>query len=177
MAGDLVSSYYPLSQSLRGFLGAQGQSAQANLPVRSNLEWPVYSGALVDTASLGGTTTGVFVAVPVPVDVGMEVTKISVLIGATAASTPTHGYAALYSGTTVTAPPLIAQTPDITTTAIAASARFDYSFAAGTQQVITAAQAPYGFVYAAISLHLGHHGALGHHDALWSSCRPVSVVH
>ena len=127
---------------LRSFLGFGAQ------PCRSNIELPMYSGAMVDTASLGGTTSGVAIAVPVPVDVGMTVTNVSFLVGATAASTPTHGFAALYSGTTVTAPPLIIQATDITTTAIAASARFDFALSSPT--VITSAMAPYGFVYAAL---------------------------
>ena len=146
----ITKGHFPQNAALQAFFGNGGQTAQANLPVRTNLEWPIYSGALVDTASLGGTTTGVYVAVPVPVDVGMEVSKISVFIGAGAAGTPTHSYAALYSGTTVATPPLIGQTVDGQTAAIAASTRFDFGFAAGSQLVITAAQAPYGFVYAAI---------------------------
>ena len=149
----ITKGHFP--QNFPGFAwaGTQGQSAQANLPVRFNTEWSTpYSGALVDTASLGGTTTGVMVAVPCPVDVGMEISKISVLIGAGGAGTPTHSFAALYSGTTVAAPPLIGQTTDGLTAAIAASTRFDFSFAAGSQQVITAAQAPYGFVYVAIAV-------------------------
>jgi hypothetical protein len=150
MAGDLVSSHYPLSQALQALLGAGGQKAQGNLPIRSNLELPVYSGALADTAA--SLTSGVMTAVPVPVDVGMEVSNISVLVGATPASTPTHQWAALYSGTTVAAPPLIAQTADGATAAIAASGRYDFAFAAGSQQVITPAQAPYGYVWVAISV-------------------------
>ena len=149
----ITKGHFPQSASLFAWVGAQGQTAQGNLPPRTNAEWSnPYSGARVDTASLGGTTTGVMVAVPCPVDVGMEISKISVEIGAGAAGTPTHSFAALYSGTTVTAPPLIAQTTDGLTGAIAASARYDFSFAAGSQVVITAAQAPYGFIYVAIAV-------------------------
>ena len=146
---DLVSGHYPQSAALQALFGAGGSSAQANVPIRSNLEWGVFSGALADTAGASVAASGVAVAVPVPVDVGMTVTKISVLVGATAASTPTHGFTALYSGTTVASPPLIAQTPDITTTAVAASTRLDSTFT--TPQTITAAQAPYGYVWAVYS--------------------------
>lgn len=151
MAGDLVSSGYPLNgPGLQALLGKGGQKAQTNLPVRSNLEIPVYSGALVDTAA--SLVSGVMTVVPVPVDIGMEISNISVLVGATPASTPTHQFAAVYSGTTVAAPPLIGQTVDATTTAIPATARYDFSFASGSQLVITSAQAPNGFIYVAIAV-------------------------
>lgn len=148
MPGDLVSGHYPLNQALQALLGAGGQAAQGNLPIRSNLEFPVYSGPMADTA--GALSSGVMTVIPVPVDIGMEITNISVLVGATPASTPTHSFAALYSGTTVAAPPLIAQTVDGTTTAMAVSGRFDFSFAGGAQQVVQPAQAPFGFLYVAV---------------------------
>src|SRR5208282_1219808 len=119
MGADLVGARYPLNHAIQSLYGQQAATAQGNVPIRSNLEWPIYSGAMVDTASLGGTTTGVYVAVPVPVDIGMVVSKVSILIGATGASTPTHGFAALYSGTAVAAPPLIGQSTDQTTAAMA----------------------------------------------------------
>ena len=147
---DLVGGHYPQNAALQSFLGAGFSVEQANLPIRSNLEWPVYSGPIVDTASLAGATTGVAIAVPVPVDVGMVVSKISTPIGATAAGTPTHSFAALYSGTTVASPPLIGQSTDGATAAIAASARFDFTLTAAT--VITSAMAPWGWVWAAISV-------------------------
>lgn len=151
MAGDLVSSQYPLNgPGLQALLGKGGQKAQANLPVRSNLEIPTFSGALADTAA--SLVSGVMTVVPVPVDIGMEITNISVVVGATPASTPTHQFAALYSGTTVAAPPLIAQTADGTTAAIAATGRYDFSFAAGSQVVVTPAMAPNGFIYVAVAV-------------------------
>ena len=139
---------YAIYSPLQALYGQQAGSLESNAPIRSNWEWPVHSGAMADTASLGGTTTGVSDAVPVPVDVGQTYSKISVLIGATAASTPTHSFAALYSGTTVTSPQLIGQSTDGVTAAIAASARFD--FVLTTPATITPAQAPNGFVYAAV---------------------------
>jgi hypothetical protein len=151
MPGDLVSGGYPLNQALQSFLGRGGQKAQSNLPVRSNLEWPVYSGPLVDTAGASVAASGVAVAVPVPVDIGMEISNISWLVGATGATAPTHGFSALYSGTTVAAPPLIAQTPDILATAVPATTRLDSAFAVGSQVIVTPAMAPNGFLYAVYS--------------------------
>jgi len=147
---DLVGGKYPQNSALQSFLGATFNTEQGNVPIRTNLEWPVYSGALVDTASMGGATTGIMVAVPIPVDVGMVVSKISFLCGATAAGTPTHSFAALYSGTTVASPPLIGQSTDGATAAIAASARYDFTLTSATG--ITSAQAPWGWVWAAIGL-------------------------
>lgn len=144
----LVRARMPGYAALQSFLGATASTAQGNVPIRSNLEYPVYSGALADTAA--SLATGVLTAVPVPVDVGTTITKLSFLVGATAASTPTHSFAAIYSGTTVTSPPLIAQSTDGLTAPIAASARFDFTLT--TPQTITAAQAPYGFIYVGFSV-------------------------
>jgi hypothetical protein len=146
----LVHGRYPVYNPSQVAAGWQAGTTQAGSPFRSNLELPAFfgQGAQVDTASLGGTTTGVYVSTICPVDVGAKYTTISILIGATAASTPTHGYAALYSGTAVAAPPLIVQSVDQTTAAMAASARFDYTLA--TPTVITPAMAPYGYVNVAI---------------------------
>jgi hypothetical protein len=166
-AGTYTLSYTPVSNSVAMTVTevVPSGSAPAALPttanlalrsmvgwpatvVRSNLEFGIYSGPAVDTASLGGTTSGVMIAVPVPVDVGMTVTYVSVLIGATAASTPTHGFAALYSGTAVASPPLIGQSTDGGTSAMPASTRFDYTLTSAT--TITSAMAPYGYVWAAV---------------------------
>lgn len=141
---DLLSGRYPQTNALNNILGLPSQAAQSNLPVRTNLEYTGING-LVDTAA--SLVSGVMTAVMIPVDVGMTVTKLSFLTGGTGASTPTHSFAALYSGTTVAAPPLIGQSTDGTTAAIAASARFDFTLTAAT--TITAAQAPYGYVWAA----------------------------
>jgi hypothetical protein len=143
----LVKGHYPTSAGLQALFGLVGQVAEANLPVRTNMEWPIASGPLVDTAGASVAASGVMAAVPVPVDVGMTVTKVSIFVGATAASTPTHNFAALYSGTTVASPPLIGQSTDGATAAIAASTRFDFTLT--TAQTITQAQAPNGYIWVA----------------------------
>lgn len=146
---DLVSGHYPQSASIQALFGNAGNATTANVPIRSNLEWPVFSGPGVDTAGATVPGSGVFAAVPVPVDVGMVVSKISIFVGATGASTPTHSFGALYSGTTVAAPPLIGQSTDGGTAAIAASTQF--SFTLTTPTVITAAMAPWGYIWAGFS--------------------------
>lgn len=146
---DLVRGRYPLTSSLYSILGQQSQVNQSDVPVRSNLEYLGING-LVDTAA--SLVTQVMTVVPVPVDYGMVVSKVSVLVGATAAGTPTNSWAALYAGTNIAAPALIAQTADGTTAAIAASARFDFSFTSGANapQLITPALAPFGYIFVAI---------------------------
>lgn len=145
---DLVSGHYPQSAALQALTGQAGGALQSNLPVRSNLEWPVFSGALADTAA--ALTTQVMTAVAIPVDVGVTYSKVSVLVGATTGSTFTNSWAALYSGTTIAAPPLIAQTTDGAGTPAAgtASTRLDFTFT--TPVTITAAQAPNGYIFAAV---------------------------
>lgn len=144
----LTRGRYPVDAALQSFLGKTAATSNATAPVRSNLEFPVYSGALADTAA--SLTSGVLTAVPVPVDIGQVVTKISVLVGATPASTPTHSFAAIYSGTTVTSPPLIGQSTDGTTAVMAASTRFDFTLT--TPTAISSTQAPNGFIYVGISV-------------------------
>lgn len=147
MPADLVGGKYPQHNAIWSILGRPANAIQSNVPVRTNLEYTGIGGLLDTAASL---VSGVMTAVMVPVDPGVEFSTISVLTGATAASTPTHSFAALYSGTTVAAPPLIGQSTDGTTTAIGASARFDFTLT--NPATITPAQAPYGYVWAAISV-------------------------
>ena len=87
-------------------------------------------------------------AVPIPVEVGDILSKVSILVGATAAETPTHSFAALYSGIAV--PALLAQSKDGETAAVAASGKFDFTLA--SQVEVTPEMAPNGFLYADISL-------------------------
>lgn len=150
---DLTSGRYPQINGLWSALGQPTNVATTDMPVRSNLEYLGLGGGLTDTAA--SLALGVMTAVAVPVDVGMVVSTVSMLVGATAASTPTHSWAALYSGTNVAAPPLIAQTADGTTTAQPASARFDFKFTgtgSNSPQVITSAQAPFGYIWVALQV-------------------------
>ena len=148
MGADLVGAHYPLNGVLDSILGQARNAVQANAPIRSNLEYIGIGGGLTDTAGATACPSGIMIVQPIPVDVGTEISKISVLIGATAASLPTHSFAALYQGTGAS-PALIAQSTDGATAAIAASGRFDFSLT--TPYVIGANtnDAPNGYVYAA----------------------------
>jgi hypothetical protein len=140
---DLVSGRYPQLNPFQALLGQTGTVVQGNSPARSNLEY-FGLGNPTDGALAG---TGVACAVPIPIDVGQIVTKISIFAGATAEATGTHLFAALYSGIAV--PALLGQSTDNTgAAAVAASARFDFTLASAV--VITPAMAPNGFVYASI---------------------------
>lgn len=144
MPGDIVSGGYPLTNPLLGLLGGLSNVVQSNIPARSNLEWGI--GDLSDGAL---AATGVGIVVPCPVAFGTVVSKVSVLIGATAGATMSHQFAALYQGTGA-APALMAQSADTTSAAIGASALASWTLA--TPQVITPTNAPSGFVYVLLSI-------------------------
>ena len=143
---DLVSGLYGQQNPWQGIIGLQN-AVQSNVPARTNAEYlglsTITDGALA--------ATGVAFAVPVPVDPGTVISYVSILVGGTAASVPTHSFAALYSGTNVAAPPLIGQSTDGTSVTTFASGAVTV-FTLTNPQRITPAQAPYGFVYAAVSI-------------------------
>lgn len=143
---DLVDGRYPQSNPAWAILGQQTNVVQSDIPARSNLEWLGLSGVIATTTLVA---TGVGAVVAVPVDPGTTISKVSLLVTATAASTPTHQFAALYAGTGA-APALIGQSTDALTAAIAANA--PYSFTLTTPQTITSAQAPAGFIYVLVSV-------------------------
>jgi len=145
MGGDLVGAGYPTAYPLTSLLGGLSNIVQPNEPARSNLEY-FGAGNLVDGA-LASTGVGCFV--PVPVSLGQVISKVSILVGGTGASTPTHQFAALYAGTG-TAPALMGQSTDTTTAVIAASALYGWTLA--TAQLITSTNAPLGFVYALVAI-------------------------
>jgi hypothetical protein len=147
MPGDLVSGRYPLTSSLQAALGLPPNAVQSNLPVRSNLEFAGINDLTDQSASL---VSGKLIYVPVPVDVGTPISKVSVLAGATAAETPTHSFAALYAGTLTKATILGEQSADGLTAAIAASARFDFTLA--SKYIIQPADVPFGYILAGVSV-------------------------
>lgn len=145
MAGDLVSGRYPTSYAFDKLTGKAQNARQGNLAVRSNAEWLGISG-MTDGAL---AATGVGCAVAVPVEWGDVISRISLLVGATAEATGTHAFAALFSG--LATPALLSQSPDDTGAAsLAASARF--TFALQEPQLITPQNAPGGFVYASLAV-------------------------
>ncbi len=155
---DLVGAGYPISRPLLALLGGSGNLSQSNVPIATNLDFGL--GGLADVAL---NPASVYV-VPVPVSPGMVVSRIGILIGATAGGSITQGWGALYSGTgstpgtAATAPVLIGQTiagsvvsnqaAGSAITAPAVSTRWEFIFS--SPQTITSSQAPFGYVYAAV---------------------------
>jgi hypothetical protein len=141
---DLTSGRYPETNPLWSALGQSANATQSDVPARTNAEY-FGLGGLADGA-LAATGVGCFVAVPI--DIGTVVSKVSLLVGATAGGTITHQFAAIYSG--IATPALIAQSADTTSAAIAASGAASWSLTA--PQTITAAQAPNGYIYAGVAI-------------------------
>ena len=148
MGADLVGAHYPLNGLLDSLIGQARNVAQPNAPIRSNLEYLGIGGGLTDTAGATSCPSGIMIVQPIPIDVGTEVSKISVLVGATAASVPTHSFAALYQGTGAS-PALIGQSTDGSTAPVAAGARFDFTLTNPYVIGSNANDAPNGYVYAA----------------------------
>jgi len=148
----LIKGHYGLQSATQSILGLPGNALEGNAPVFTNALSPSFAGTLTDTAA--SLVTQVMTVVPCPVDPGTVVTNISTLVGNTPGGSWTNSWAALYQGTNVTAPALISQTPDGagTPAAAVASTRLDFSYPTGYGQVITVADAPYGFVYVALML-------------------------
>ena len=142
---DLVRGRYNVTNPLWSYLGQPVNATQSDIAVRTNAQIHGLV-ALTDGAAFA---SGVCTAVPIPVEYGDVISKVSVFVGGTAEATGTHAFAALYSG--IATPALLAQSADVTgAAAMAASARYDFTLA--TPVLITPTNAPYGFVYASIGV-------------------------
>lgn len=145
----LMRGGYHVTNPYKSLLGTGAVNAtQGNIPARSNLEYPIM-GNPTDGAL---AATGVSFSVPIPVEIGDVITKVSILVGGQAEATGTHQFAALYSG--IATPALLAQSADnVTAAAAGASARFDSTLASAV--TVTAANAPGGFIYASVCFTAG----------------------
>lgn len=143
---DVPGGRYAKTNPYWGLLGQLTNAVDPTQPARSNLEFF----GLANPTDGALAATGIACCVPVPVDPGQYISTVSLLIGATAGGTMTHQFVALYSGTNVAAPPLIGQSTDSTSAAIAASGVASWNLTAVQQ--ITAAQAPNGFIYVAVAI-------------------------
>jgi hypothetical protein len=158
---DLVGAGYPISNPMMALLGGTNQSAQPNVPAKTNLYFPF--GQLVDGSTTASANGGGLTVAAVPVLPGDVITKVNLLVGATSAASAnfTNFWAALYTGTgsapgtTGVSPTLIAQTPSTgSTTAANVPATAALSFTFTAPQTITSLQAPYGYIYVAYSMTL-----------------------
>ena len=145
MPGDLVGGAYPLTFDLRKATGLASNATQTNFGVRTNASWLGLSDATDAAASL---VSGDMTLIAVPVEVGDIISTITAIVGNTAASTPTHAWAAVYSGALTTAKIQGAQSTDAATAPIVAHKPLVFTLA--TTVLVTGGStgnAPYGYVY------------------------------
>ena len=140
---DLVRGKYNVTNPMFSAYGQQANATQGNVALRSNAAWGSAFN-LTDAAAI--VTTGVQGSIPVPVEIGDVITKISFVVGATAGATLTHSFTALYSG--VTTPALLAQSADNVAGDGGFTASGVRTFTLASAVTITSAIAPNGFVYA-----------------------------
>jgi len=141
---DLVSARYSVLDPNFSIIGAQANGANPGAPARSTFSWGVM-GQLADNAA---AASGAFLYAAVPVAPGDTFTKVTIWVGNTAASTPTHQAAAIYSGL-ASSPALLSKGTDTTTTAVAAGAAFTYTIPSYT---IQPADCPFGYIYAGYTM-------------------------
>jgi hypothetical protein len=140
----LIRGHYPVSNPYWALTGNLANVVNPTVPARSNFEFT----GLANPTDGALAATGVGCFVPVPVEPGTVISKVSILVGATAGGTITNQFVALYSG--IATPALIGQSTDTTSAAIAASGLATWTLTASQQ--ITAAMAPQGFIYAEIAI-------------------------
>lgn len=141
---DLPSGKYGELSAQYSLLGAQTNAVNANVPARSTFEWGVM-GMLADNAA---AASGAFLYAAVPCDPGTVISNITIWVGNTAASTPTHQAGALYSGL-ASAPALLVKGTDTTTAAVAAGAAFTYTV---SPYLVKPADVPFGYLYAGFTM-------------------------
>lgn len=144
---DLVSAAYPLTYPFRKALGLLSNASQANITVRSNAEALLGQGASDTAAAL---TTKVCTAIPVPVEVGDVISKVTVRSGATPSETLSHAWAAVYSGLSGNEPVLLGQSKD--NAALEVKATETVTFTLEKQIEVTAAMAPNGYLYVSVMI-------------------------
>ena len=122
--------------------GGAPNLVQANLAPRSNQEWLGPPSA--DTAA--ALASGVATSVAVPVEIGDVISKVTVLVGATAAGVPTNAFAAVASGLAI--PALLAQSTSQGAAAIPASTAVVFTLTAAVR--VTNVNAPNGYLYVSV---------------------------
>ena len=138
----LVRGGYPVNYAIRKYTGGAQNLLQANLPPRSNQEWLGVAAA----DSVGALASGVATSVAVPVEIGDVISKITVLVGATPAGTPTNAFGSLFSGLAV--PALLAQSVSSGAAAIPAGTALVFTLA--SQVTVTNVNAPNGYLYVSV---------------------------
>ena len=141
---DLASARFSMLDPYYSIIGAQANATNSGAPARSTFAW----GTIGQLADNPAAASGAFLYAAVPVAIGDTFTKVTIWVGNTAASTPTHQAAAIYSGLAAS-PALLSKGADSTTTAVAAGAAFSYTIPSYTVQP---ADAPFGYIYAGYTM-------------------------
>jgi hypothetical protein len=151
MPGDLSGGRWPMIYPFAKALGLAGNGTQANLCVRSNLEW-FGLGNIVDGA-LAATEVGN--VIPVPVEVGDVINKVSIIIGATKGKKVEAGFAALYQALNAREKaeeqPLLAQSKSAKLGEEVVAEEY-LTFTLEKPVIVTPTIAPFGFLLVQIAL-------------------------
>jgi hypothetical protein len=160
MAADLVGGRYPVTYPFAKALGlvgttvekpAGGNITQGNICARSNAEWFGLAGWT--DGALGTSEVGTVVAVPV--ELGDEINKITVFVGATKGKKVEAGFAALYQALNAKnkaeEQPLLAQSKSAKL-GEEVLAEKPLTFTLETPVIVTSERAPYGFLYVVVVL-------------------------
>jgi hypothetical protein len=142
---DLISGRYGQLAPAYALIGDQNNATQTYIPARSTFEWQTM-GQLGDNAA---AASGAFLYAAVPCDAGVLISTVTIWVGNTAASTPTHHAAAIYSGL-ASSPALLAKSADQTTTAVPAGAAFSYSLT--SPYFVKASDVVNGYLYAGFTM-------------------------
>jgi hypothetical protein len=160
---DLVSGSFPEFNPLQALTGGFANATQSNIPAYTNAMWF----GMTYTDSAAGMVTAKANGVAVPVDVGVVISKVTVLVGA-AAGTITHLNVQLFSG--IATPAAIGtQTTDQTSTPFTANTFYTWTLPSGGV-TITPAMAPQRFVYVSFGL------TASVAPSVASSATPVAIV-
>ena len=159
---DLVSAQYLEWNPSVSFTGGFTNATQANIPAYSNEAWFGH----VWTDSAAGLVTAKANGIAVPVDPGVVISKVSILVGA-AVGTISHLNVQLFSG--IATPAAIGtQTTDQTSTPFTANTI--YTWTLPSPVTITPAQAPNRFIYVSIN------GTWSGAPSVASFAQPVAIV-
>ncbi|HEY4452403.1 MAG TPA: hypothetical protein VGN13_12510 [Solirubrobacteraceae bacterium] len=132
------------TNQINSLLGFQNL-VEANKPARSN----AHAFGLSTWTDGALAATGVGCVVAIPVQPGDTISRVGILVGATAGATMTNQFAALYAGTGAK-PALLGQSKDTTSAAIAAEKLAEWTLESPIE--LTATTAPNGFIYVEVAI-------------------------
>jgi len=144
---DLMGGRWPQYSPLDRILGGVSNATQSNIPARSNLYYTSLN-LLTDQAT-AATKKGVFV--PIPVEYGDIISKVSVLVGATAGKTGVESFVSLYGGASKPKGKglLLAQSKVAKVEIVASKA---LTVELEKSVLVTTTNAPFGYIWAGLTV-------------------------